>query len=81
MNEPAVSGHPSIESLTGRHVRLIDGYDPPRPRSLWWVYLLVTLALAGMGIGAAQALFVTHDLGKSITVEVCLAQHRVGGFQ
>ena len=77
VNEPAVSGHPSIESLTGRHVRLIDGYDPPRPRSLWWVYLLVTLALAGMGIGAAQALFVTHDLGKSITVEVCLAQHRV----
>lgn len=60
-----------------RHGSVVDGYNSPRSRSLWWVYLLVTLALAGMGAGAAQALFVTNDLGGIAAVQRCLSQHGI----
>ncbi|MFD9733353.1 M48 family metalloprotease [Umezawaea sp. NPDC059074] len=44
-----------------------------RPARLWWVYLLVGVALAITGAGAAQALYVTRDLGDYATTEACLA--------
>ncbi|GAA2978587.1 M48 family metalloprotease [Actinokineospora diospyrosa] len=48
------------------------------PRAgLWWVYLLVFLALAINGAGAAQALFMTNDLGDTRTVLACSAAHGI----
>lgn len=44
------------------------------PRRMWWIYLLVTFALAGMG-GGAQALFDIHDLGRVAVTHRCLAEH------
>lgn len=53
------------------------GAEVPAPRQLWWVYLLIALALAVMGGGAAQALFVTRDLGQVAGTMKCLAEHHV----
>ncbi|MBM7773890.1 Zn-dependent protease with chaperone function [Actinokineospora baliensis] len=44
---------------------------------LWWVYLLVFLALAINGAGAAQALFMTNDLGDTWTVQACYTAHGI----
>jgi Zn-dependent protease with chaperone function len=47
----------------------------PRPRRLWWVYLLVVLTLLGLGAGTAQAVFTIRDLGDYGSVRVCLDHH------
>ncbi|MDN3357882.1 M48 family metalloprotease [Actinomadura sp. DC4] len=57
-----------------------DASATPRSRNLWWMYLLVVFALAGMGAGAAQALFDTHNLGENSTVVTCLARHGLTNF-
>lgn len=45
-----------------------------RPRGLWWVYLLVVLALAGLGAAVGQGLFGTYAFGLLEPVRACLAQ-------
>ena len=52
-----------------------SGPAHPPARPMWWMYLLVALALAAMGSGAVQALFVTRDLGSIASVLDCLAGH------
>ncbi|MEU0793452.1 M48 family metalloprotease [Amycolatopsis sp. NPDC005961] len=49
----------------------------PAPSRLWWVYVLVTLALAATGAGAAEALFVTHDFGDYTAAQDCLARNGI----
>ncbi|WP_410592731.1 M48 family metalloprotease [Amycolatopsis sp. lyj-23] len=49
----------------------------PAPPRLWWVYVLVTLALAVTGSGAAEALFVTHDFGDYTAAQACLARNGI----
>ncbi|QKV73753.1 M48 family metalloprotease [Amycolatopsis sp. Hca4] len=49
----------------------------PAPPRLWWVYVLVTLALAATGAGAAEALFVTHDFGDYTAAQACLARNGI----
>ncbi|WP_328457943.1 M48 family metalloprotease [Amycolatopsis sp. NBC_00438] len=49
----------------------------PAPSRLWWVYVLVTLALAATGAGAAEALFVTHDFGDYTAAQTCLEDNGI----
>lgn len=49
----------------------------PAPSRLWWVYVLVALALAATGAGAAEALFVTHDIGDYTTAQACLVRNGI----
>src|SRR4051812_561601 len=42
------------------------------PRRMWWVYLVVLLALATSGAGAAEALFVVRDYGDFQVAQACL---------
>jgi hypothetical protein len=48
-----------------------------RPRRLWWMYLLVVLALAALGGGAAQSWQATHDTKATVAANVCLVLHGV----
>src|SRR5262249_31717255 len=45
--------------------------------TLWWMYLLVGVALAVAGAGAGQALFYVHDLGNMAAAQACLLDHGV----
>ncbi|WUH94455.1 M48 family metalloprotease [Streptomyces sp. NBC_00433] len=47
------------------------------PRHMWWTYALVVLALVVMGSGAAQALFLTGDLGHVAEPIACLRDRGV----
>ncbi|MFC4033937.1 M48 family metalloprotease [Streptomyces polygonati] len=49
----------------------------PAPRHMWWTYLLTGFALAVMGSGAGQALFLTRDLGRVSRTVDCLARQGV----
>lgn len=62
----------SDEPEAGRRLRTVSA--PPR---LWWVYVLVTLALAATGAGAAEALFVTQDVGDYTAAQACLTSNGI----
>lgn len=47
------------------------------PARLWWVYLLVWVALAVIGSGAGQALFTTLDLGDIARSQACLVRNGI----
>jgi hypothetical protein len=66
---------------------LADGSGPPLgaaglrpPRRLWWMYLLVLLALAVTGGGAAQAWFGDRNARAIAASLACLRSHRVPGL-
>ena len=52
-----------------------DAARVPAPRHMWWTYLLTLFALAVMGGGAGQALFLSRDLGDISTSLTCYLQH------
>ena len=53
------------------------GADTGRDPGLRWMYLLIVVALAGIGAGAAQILFYVHDLGHVTAVQACLLDHGI----
>ena len=56
---------------------LAPGADTGRDSGLRWMYLLIVVALAGIGAGAAQILFYVHDLGHVTAVQACLLDHGI----
>jgi Zn-dependent protease with chaperone function len=54
---------------------LPDAASVPAPRHMWWTYLLTLFALAVMGGGAGQALFLSQDLGNISSSLTCYLQH------
>jgi Zn-dependent protease with chaperone function len=70
----------SARSAQWTRLPTINKSVTPRSRHLWWMYLLVVFALAGMGAGAAQALFDTHNLGGISNTVTCLARHGLTNF-
>jgi hypothetical protein len=67
--EPGPAGDPRL-----------DPPAPPPARRLWWMYLLVLLALAAMGAGAAQAWGLTHDGTAAGVSARCLLGQGLSGF-
>lgn len=64
MSAPAAAGEPRLARAAA-------------PARLWWVYLLVWVALAVIGAGAGQALFNTLDLGDIVRSQACLVRHGI----
>lgn len=56
-------------------LRLTKAASVPAPRHMWWTYLLTLFALAVMGAGAGQALFLSRNLGDVSVSLTCYLQH------